>query len=275
MTRLSFTTMGTPDLSGVEAIQAARRYGYQGVDLRVSDHKGELKVNSTPGEIAELRRAFDAEGIAPAGLLCYNETGSKDDLSWAKMEESLIRHLEIGAALGSPSIRMFGGRIDEYTSADEFIGRTADVLRSVFRKDRSDVQVLLQNHGGSCNFMQGVELMGRVGHERFGMVFSPDHCLMMGEDMNEVCVAARFASRQLYLADVVRATGPAAKRPFHGVLPGKGIVPLKRAYDAIGGSAFAGWISFKWEKIWQDDLEGPEVALPHFVEWFTFQGDRS
>ena len=268
MARLSFTTMGTPEMTGVEAICAARRYGYAGVDLRVSDRKGELTPKSTPAEIDELRGVFDAEGIAPAGLLCYNETGSKKPDSWRKMEDSLLRHLEIGSGLGSPAIRMFGGRIHEYDSTDAFIGRTAEVLARVFEKDGSDVRIVLQNHGGSYTFVQGVELAKRVNHARFGLVFSPDHSVMMGEEMDAVFAAARTFTRQLYVSDVVRVTDTDAKREFHGILPGKGIVPLRDAYQAIGGEAFDGWVSFKWEKIWQDDLEGPEVALPYFVEFF-------
>jgi len=268
MAKLSFTTMGTPEMSGPEAIAAARKYGYDGVDLRVSDHKGELTPTSTGEEIAALRRVFDAEGIAPAGLLCYNDVGSDEAGSWEKMETSILRHLEIGAALGSPSIRIFGGRIHEYDSPEAFIARSAEVLTRVFEKDASSLKVLLQNHRGSYTFMQGVALAKAVGHPRFGLVFSPDHCIMMDEDINEVFAAAPEYSLQMYLADVMPPGEPNAERPWHGVLPGKGIVPLKDAYNAAGGDAFDGWISFKWEKIWQDDLEEPDVALPHFIDFF-------
>ena len=268
MARLSFTTMGTPEMTGVEAIEAARKYGYQGVDLRVSENKGELTVDATNEEIAALRRAFDGEGIAPAGLLCYNDRPSKDPGSWKLMEDSLLRHLEIGAMLGSPTIRMFGGAIHEYDSPEDFITRSADVLASVFERDASDVKIVLQNHGGSYTFLQGVALAKQLAHPRFGMVFSPDHCVMMGEDMDAVCAVAKTFSLQLYVSDVAPSDDPESKRAFHGILPGGGVVPLRRAYHAIGGDAFDGWISFKWEKIWQNHLEEPEIALPHFMKYF-------
>lgn len=268
MTKLSFTTMGTPEMTGREAIQTARKYGYQGVDMRVSDRKGELTAESTDAEIGELRGVFDSEGIDPAGLLCYNDVGSAEDGSWEKMETSILRHLDIGGALGSPNIRIFGGRILEFGSVDDFIARSAEVISRVLDQDNGPLGIVLQNHLGSYTFMQGVELARQVNNPRFGMVFSPDHCLMMGEDFDEVLAVAKSVSKQMYAADVTRLYEPETDREYRGILPGGGVVPLKQSYEAIGGNGFDGWVSFKWEKIWQDHLEEPEVALPHFIKFF-------
>ena len=73
MSKFSFTTMGTPELNGKEAILLAKKLGFDGVDLRVSDVKGELTINSTDSEIHELNKVFVGEGIKPAGLLCYGK----------------------------------------------------------------------------------------------------------------------------------------------------------------------------------------------------------
>ncbi len=54
MSKFSYTTMASPDWDGRTAIKKAREYGFQGVDLRISDHLGELKVTSTDAEIGEL-----------------------------------------------------------------------------------------------------------------------------------------------------------------------------------------------------------------------------
>jgi len=85
MLKLSFTTMATPNLTGIEAIQIARKLGYQGVDIRLSDCSCELTVDSSSKEIALLRYAFEAEGILLPSLLCYNEIPSDDVFSWQKM----------------------------------------------------------------------------------------------------------------------------------------------------------------------------------------------
>lgn len=271
MTKLSFTTMGTPELDAEQAIKAAREYGYDGIDLRVSDHKGELTIDSSDAELCEIRNILDGEGIQLAGLLCYNEVGNEDENSWDAMQESLVRHLELGKKIGSPNIRMFGGNPHKDVPADEFIQRSADSIAAALVAFPEDINIVLQNHGGSYTALEGVDLIQRVDNPRFGLVFSPDHCMMMGEDMNEVYQQVPSVSKQLYLSDVI-PNEETEGRSFFGILPGKGIVPFKDAYQAIGGKEFPGFVSFKWEKIWQDQLEEPEVALPYFIKfWESLQ----
>ncbi len=268
MARLSFSTVVTPDMAGVEAIRAAREYGYQGVDLRVSDSKGELTVESTSEEIAALRRAFDSEGILPASLFCHNDAGSADDGSWEKMELSILRHMEIAERLGDPAIRIFGGNILGYDSVEAFIDRTAETLHRVFEKTPSGINVLLQNHAGSYNFMQSAALVRKLGSPRFRLAFSPDHVWVMGENWNEVLAAAGEVSGQFYVSDVEAPREDDTETKHRAVLPGRGVIPLREAYQAVGGGAFTGWVSLKYEKVWHPEFEEPEVSLPGFIEYF-------
>lgn len=258
--------MGSPEWDGEKAIKAAREYGYDGIDLRVSDHKGELTIDSSDIEICEIRNILDGEGIQLAGLLCYNEIGNENPASWDKMQESLLRHLEIGEKIGSPNIRMFGGNPHEDVLAAEFIQRSAECISAALTDFQGDIDIVLQNHGGSYTALEGVDLIKRVDSPQFGLVFSPDHCMMMGEDMNEVYQQVPAVSKQLYLSDVIPNAGEG--RDYVGILPGQGVVPFNDAYEAIGGNDFPGFVSFKWEKIWQDQLDEPEVALPYFIEFW-------
>lgn len=266
MSKLSFTTMGTPDWDAARAIKAAAEYGYDGIDLRISDHKGELKIDSSAEEICEIRRILDGENIELAGLLCYNKVGSNEAVSWHEMQESLVQHMELGCKMGSPVIRMFGGNPHKDVPTDEFIKRSAETIASALDNFKEHIDIVLQNHGGSYTALEGVELIRKVGNPRFGLVFSPDHCMIMGENMEDVYRQVPAVSKQFYLADVIPAES--GDRKFVSILPGKGIVPFKDAYAAIGGENFSGFVSFKWEKIWQDQLEEPEVALPYFMEFW-------
>lgn len=258
--------MGTPDWEAKEIIQAAARYGYNGVDLRVSEKKGELQIDSSDAEICEIRKIFSDENIQLAGLLCYNKVGNSDAGSWNEMKESLVRHMELGCKAGSPSIRMFGGNPHKDVPTEEFIERSAETISAALSEFKENINIVLQNHGGSYTALEGVRLIRKVANPRFGLVFSPDHCMMMGEDMAEVYRQVPAVSKQLYLSDAVPAES--GDRKFVGILPGKGIVPFKAAYEAIGGKNFPGFVSFKWEKIWQAQLEEPEVALPYFIEFW-------
>ncbi len=267
MAKFSFTTMGTPLWDGPTAIQNAKKLGYDGVDLRISDHKGELSPSASSGDMSALKKVFDCEGIECAGLLCYNATARVGDAdSWKAMTESVYQHAQIGIEMHSPSIRIFGGPIHEAPDILEYISCFAQMLDDVLTRTPESLHIILQNHGGSFTFLQGVELCKRLNNPRFGMAFSPDHSFMMGEDLKQVFAQAKAYSQQFYVSDTLMKPDANGVPRSNPVLPGQGEVPLAQAYESLGGKQFSGWISFKWEKIWHDELAEPEIALPYFME---------
>jgi sugar phosphate isomerase/epimerase len=268
MTKLSFTTMGTPEQDARGAIEFARQFGYQGVDLRIHHVKGEIQVDASDADLKEIRSILDSEGIELAGLLSYNAVGSENPASWQKMTDSLVRHLEIGVALNSPAIRMFGGNPYGEIATEEFIKRTAESINAAFEQVDAPINIVQQNHMGSYTAGDAMRMCDAVASNRFGLAFSPDHCILMKEDMDDIFARIRPYARQLYVSDVTFNPAPESKHDHSGILPGKGAVPIKDAYDAIGGTDFTGYVTFKWEKIWQPHLEEPEEALPYFINWW-------
>ncbi len=266
MARLSFTTMGTPEKDGFEAIAAAVEYGYAGVDMRVHHVKGEIQVDSPDSHIADLRKACEDNNIAVPSLLCYNKTGNAEDKkSWQAMYDDICHHMEIAQKLGAEGMRIFGGPIDKYGDEQAYIQESAKVLQQVLDGDDSDVRIVLQNHMGSYTFAQGVQLTQSTSRDRFGMCFSPDHCKLMKEDWDYAMSQAKEHSLQMYCSDVQWNDDGS----HQGALPGEGGVDLAAAFKVLGGTDFDGWVSFKWEKIWQDQLVEPEIALPHFIKYYN------
>ncbi|MCL2343844.1 MAG: sugar phosphate isomerase/epimerase [Firmicutes bacterium] len=254
--------MATPQMSGAEAIKAARQYGYDGVDLRVSEAMGELTAESTFEEIRELVRVFDSEGIAPAGLLCYDDPRADEPDSWNRLTEFIRRHLEVAAVLGSPSIRIFGGDPHATGNPWDYISRMADAVLQALCKSEDTVSVLIQNHEDGYSVQDALKLAAQINNDRFGLIFSPDHCTLMSETLSELYAPAKPVTRQIYYADLLMRDGQE-----QSVLPGKGDVPLKEVFTAFGGGKYDGWITFKWEKIWHPELEPAEIALPYFVDY--------
>ena len=218
-----------------------------------------------------MKNIFAGEGILPAGLLCYGKQKKTfDDSYWQTFEETLLREVQIGALLGSPSIRMFGGDITNYHSPVEYIDRMAQGIEKALTH-YPNMNIVLQNHCNSYSFLQGVQLANCLRHDRFGLVFSPDHCFLMQENITEVFSLAKIFSKQIYISDILldQPRAPNARNYISGksVLPGKGDINITDALKAIGGDEFKGWITFKWEKIWHNELEEPEIALPYFLKY--------
>ena len=237
MPKLSFTTMGTPDKDGFEAIETAVKYGYQGVDLRVHHVKGEIEVDSSDQQIADLRKACEDNNISVPSLLCYNKTGNKESAdSWDGMYDDICFHMGIAQKIGALGIRIFGGPIHDYSSPEAYIEESAKVIQRVLDQDDSGVRIVLQNHGGSYTFAQGVELTKQTNRDLFGMCFSPDHCVLMKEDWDYALAQASAHSLQMYISDVVMTEDG----KHHGALPGEGDVDLVAAFKALGGVNFDG-----------------------------------
>lgn len=268
MPKLSFTTMGTPKQDARGAVAFAKEFGYNGVDLRVSDNKGEVHPDAIPGDLKAVKSIFDSEGIELAGLLCYNRVGNAERSSWQAMTDDLAKHMDIGLQLGSPAIRMFGGNPYGEVPTGDFIKRTADSINRALEMVDAPLGIVLQNHGGSYTAADGMVLCDTVRSNRYGLTFSPDHCVIMKEDIDGIFARVKPYARQLYVSDISYDVPEGFNRKHTGCLPGKGVVPIKEAYNALGGPAFEGFVSFKWEKIWQDHLEEPEVALPHFIKYW-------
>lgn len=264
MARLSFTTLATPDQSGIEVIQMAKKYGYQGVDIRVGSYKSELQMNSTINEIHKLRNVFDSEGIIPSSLLCYIELDKEDVYDWEKLKNEIFRCLNISYELGSPYIRIFLDSPKRFINKNEYISKAAEMLNYILEKDKSGVNILLQNHRKTASASEIAEIIEKIDSKNLGMVYSPDHSIIVNEDLYEVCNKVRPFTRQLYIADIKLCdTG------YIDFLPGKGDVPIHKIYEFFGGEDFDGWITFKWEKVWVKELEEPEFALPYFIDYFS------
>ncbi len=265
MHKFSYTTMASPDWDGKTAIQQARANGFQGVDLRISDHLGELKENSTSAEIKELKKIFKEEGIVSSSLLAYNAQVTADPVSWDKMERSVLKNLDIGTQLGTKLVRIFLGNPDSTNDHEGFIGHAAEVLAGILRKDRSATSIIIQNHTGGVGIHDIFNIMKLVKEPRLNLVLCPANAFCMKENFDDVISFLKDSLPQLYIADLVH--GEEFKDGHKNSLPGEGDIDFKKVYAGLGGDSFKGWISFKWEKIWNPEIPGPETALPYFIKY--------
>jgi len=257
--KISFTTMATPDLDHTGAIALAREFGFDGVDPRCSDHLGELRPDSTAQELAAVAADFASAGLAIPGLLCYCGLSADPPETWENTKAQIAHHLRIGAAINTETVRLFGGHWGTDDAREGFLESAARTIREVLDADDSGVSFTFQNHKGSLNARDAAELAGRVDSDRFGLAFSPDHCTAMGEeDFDGILDAVAPWTKEVYIADGTE-TGLC--------LPGEGIVPLRETIRFFEDRAFAGFYTFKYEKLWVPELPDAREALPQFVEF--------
>lgn len=247
--KLSFTTMATPELSPWGQSQAAERFGFDAVDLRmIRDRTGEIPPDATAAQLEQIRTA--AGPIS--SILCYNRRISAGADA---MTDSLLTHMAIARALSAPYIRIFTGALD---CAAEVQVRA--VLEQALDRGPGDVGILIQNHrGSSATVAQAIRLCEALSTERLGLALSPDHALYMGEELP--INAALPHTRQLY---IVGNEPENRGEPTPILRPG-----FERLLHALKARAFDGFVTFKWERCWNPALADYRTVFPQFRDWIT------
>jgi sugar phosphate isomerase/epimerase len=263
--KLSFTTMGTPQLDHAGAIRLALEFGFDGVDIRCADYLGEVRPASGAEELRGVARDFQKAGLEIPSVLCYHQISSASNGWPGEYAEHVSSHLAIGAALGARAIRIFGVHPAPGQGSGELIEGSAEAIATALDADASGVAIVMQNHAGAGTALDALEIARQLDDPRFGLVYSPDHSFMYeATHGDELLPRIQLWTKQVYLADLVRE-GDGQR----WVLPGEGEVPLRGTIARLDSAGFEGFYSFKWEKIWHPDLAEPQVAMPHFIAFMA------
>ena len=265
--KLSFWTLGTPGWSNQAVVEAAKRFGYQGVDLRCAAN-GNISVQSTAEEITGLRDLFGAYEIEIASLLAYNERGNDDGVDWDAVVADLVAHAALCVRLGTENLRVNVGAPARDSTWDAYLEGFAGAVTKALSMVEG-VTMNTQNHPGSITAAQAGRLAEMVGSSHFGIGFSPDHCVDMGEDPVVLASQVGHLVRHLHLADREAPDGAMVDGKLRACLPGEGMVPNGRVLEVLRSKGFDEWVSFKWEKPTYPDLPDAEEALPKFVAFMS------
>jgi sugar phosphate isomerase/epimerase len=81
--------------------------------------------------------------------------------------------------------------------------------------------------------------------------------------------ALQKAVRHVHIKDLrMTTTG------FKPVLTGEGEFPLAEIRCIVDRIEYRGFLSFEWEKKWHPEIEPPEIAIPHFSNWFRLEWEK-
>ena len=253
--RIAFSTLAFPDASLATAVSLGRKWGYDGVELRLID--GELIDPSMPAAArAAVKRTAAAAGLPIVAV------DSSIRLTGEDPGPQLRQFLELASDWESPLVRVFGGPL-----AAEDPARTAQLQAasraleaSVPVSERLGVAVGVETHDAFSASSTLASLLEMVESGWVGAVWDSHHPHRMGERPAEV--HANLAGRVL-LAQVKDARrAPERDDGWQLVLLGEGEVPVQEMVALLAHGGYQGWVSVEWEKRWHPEIEEPEVALP-------------
>lgn len=268
MIRVAFTTLACPNWSLPQVIEAARRYGYEGVELRLID--GEVIDTGMPRSERERVRRLFASADLP--VVCVDSSiRLAAPVDPEATEAALLGFLELAHEWHAPLVRVFGGPWPPGSSRDQVLTDVARILaRAAPTAQRLGTGIALETHDSFASAVTIAEVLRRVASPAVGALWDLHHPYRMGESAKQVVDLLGDRIFHVHVKD--------ARRHNDGwdlVLLGQGDVPVAQSLDALQHRRYDRWVAVEWEKKWHPEIPDPAVALPQHIavlrSWLTPQ----
>ena len=261
--KLAFSTLGCPDWELSTIIGAARKFGYEGIELRAV--AGSLDLLSRPeftAQLADTKAYLEDEEVE----ICCVDTSctfhSPDASERARQVEIAMAHAELAVKLDAPLIRVFPDKIQPGAQREDTRDWIAECLHAVAERMTDDVDVALETHGDFARAAAAAEIATLANHPKVKLIWDVANSVAAGDTIEEAGRVVKPYLAHIHLRDAKPVAGSEHWLP---VLAGHGLVSFAEALAAIRKLNYDGYVSFEWEKYWCPEIEEPEVALPDFV----------
>jgi sugar phosphate isomerase/epimerase len=249
-------SFSTPELGLEETLSVARRYGYDGVELRLdAEHKHGAEVVTNAAQRAEMRSIIE-EGDIPVCCLATSCRFADQGNAAAQVKDALDR-IELAGDMGVPRIRVFGGPFPEEGSRERAIGTVVESLGSLAgRAHEMGVTVCMETHDAWCDPLHVAEVMRRVDHPNIGVNWDIMHPVRRGQ----ATVEESFESLKEWIAHVHFHDGADVDGKLTLMPIGTGTIDHRIAVGLLKGCGYDGYLSGEWI-----NWEPWEVHLPREI----------
>lgn len=267
--KLAFSTLSCPEWSFAQILDAAKQYGYEGIEFRgIMDEVDLVNVPEfSPARIAETRQRLADAGVRAA---CMSSSVSVVAMTAAEVDRHTAvtharRYIELAKAVGAPLVRLFCGDVPTSLQRGEALDRAADTLRRIGEyAAECGVVAVVETHDNFTRTDQLMELIQLANHPAVQVLWDIHHPYRMeGETVEH---SMRYLGNHVRHTHVKDSVVNMESEGYTYVLTGKGDIPILEAMRALKQAGYDGYLSLEWEKRWIPELPGPEVALPQYAE---------
>lgn len=253
-----FSSLGCPEASLDDTLALATGFGIPAIEVR------------TLGGTVDLPKYFAEHFGSPAGLAAHLQAkGPAVRIAAFNLSlhlvgptpaerDQLMAIMPWAEALGVPWLRVFdGGRLADAAELAEAVA-TLDWWQELRQRHGWKAQVMIETHDSLFT----AAAIGRFLQARpdAAILWDSHHTWRKGgEDPLKTWSAIRTHVVHIHVKDSINV--PSAKHPYTYVLPGDGGFPIAPLLAALEADAYAGLVSFEWEKMWHPYLPSLDQAL--------------
>jgi sugar phosphate isomerase/epimerase len=265
--KFGMSTLGCPGWTLERVAEAAREYGYQGVELRILDD--EIITPAVVRQNKDRIRALFGDGrldLIALGTSIRVSVAGDDER--AANERDLREFVDLASELRVPLIRVFGGRFPAGEDEAAAVARAAETLEHYGAiAEPAGVVIALETHDDFSRSATVAATLSRVPRHSVGALWDTHHPYRMGEDV--AAVWRNLADRLVHVH--IKDARRRADGQWDLVLLGQGEVPCREIIRALALRGYRGYVVAEWEKKWHPEIADPEVALPQHIavlrEW--------
>jgi sugar phosphate isomerase/epimerase len=257
--KLAFSTLACPKWSLEQTIDAAKRNGYEGLELRLLN--GEI----LPPNLDETTREKICSQCTAAGLkiICVDTSirvATQDPEGRAAQIRDGLAYLEMAAGWKAPFIRVFGGTPEGTPKADAIKVSTECLTTLAKRGQELGISVLLETHDTFSSSALVMEVLNQVPGT--GALWDTLHPYRVGEQPTETAACLGKRCDHVHIKD----GRCVSDNKWDLVLLGEGEVPVPAILSILHSQGYQGWLSVEWEKKWHPEIAEPEIAIPQHAQ---------
>lgn len=252
----SSTIRPTPIL---EKIRIAAAAGYEGIELWHDDIDRRLQSG---GSLAEIRRAVDDVGLVVPTTIMLKGWCEPDGPEHAAGIAECRRRLEQSAAVGAPHA-IAGpphGKVD-YDLAAQRYGELLDLGLTYGVRPAMEYLGFVQDVN---SIAAARRIMAGSRHPQATIVLDPFHDFRGGAGCEEIAALRAEQIAVCHFDDAPASPPPHEQRDPDRVMPGEGVIPLRRFVQLLRQIGYDRWVSLELfrEDLWrQDPLEVARLGL--------------
>jgi sugar phosphate isomerase/epimerase len=162
-------------------------------------------------------------------------------------------------------LRVFGDTIEANANRESTRNWVAESIQRLQEiAAAKGVEVWIENHGDFASAGETAEILAQAASPRAGLVWDPANSFIATRERPaEGAAILGTAIRHVHIKDVRRNSDG-----WKHVATGEGEFPLLELLGTLQKLQYDRFLSFEWEKKWHPEIDDPEVALPHFMNWF-------
>jgi sugar phosphate isomerase/epimerase len=259
MMKLAYSTLACPDWTFEQCVEAAQRYGYEGLELRLLD--GEIITGALTGE--QRQRIFTLAAQAHLSIIGLDTSVRVAQTAPNNRAEQIregLALLELARDLEAPFIRVFAGPPADASIEAAIAGAAATLEPLAQRARELGVAIALETHDAFASSAVVAQVLKQVDDPIVGALWDLLHPYRVGETAQET---AQHLSGRLLHVHIKDGQRPQEQNTeWKLTLLGEGDVPTPEMLAILRAAGYAGWLSVEWEKKWHPELVEPEIALP-------------